>query len=153
MAERVPTPVTARAGPPDLRAFDAEYAAVRPLDSGEVPDGRHTVRLADVQLGRSRNGDPMLTYDVVVLAGPHARRHLFKNAVITSASLPLVKRDLITLGLELEPFSSLPQRLDEVMGCTLDVTKRTNDEYVNVFFNKRVAAPAAAPDGPNSAPF
>ncbi len=80
------------AEPPDLAVFDDDYAAAKPPESGEVPDGKYQVELANVQLGYSQKGDAMLTYDLLVLSGPHARRHIFKNAVITKAALPLVSR-------------------------------------------------------------
>jgi hypothetical protein len=63
--------------------------------------------------------------------------------VITKATLPLVKGDLKTLGVVLQRFSELPNHLDEVVGRALDVTKRTKDEYTNVYFNKRIDLPAA----------
>lgn len=138
---------------PDLSPLDAAYAAATPLDYAEVPDGKYTVRMADARLGTSRAGDPLLTYDLVVLAGPHAQRHLFKNSALTEAALPVVKGDLQTLGLTLPQLSQLPGRLHELVGLTLTVTKRTNDDHSNVYFNRRVPAPAAQSEtGPADAP-
>jgi len=142
-----------RAEPLDLRAFDDDYDAVAAADYREVPDGKYQVRMGSAQLGRSQKGDAMITYDVVVLSAPHARRHIFKNAVITGASLPLVKAELEMLGLTLKRFSDLPNHLDELVGPTLEITKRTSDEYVNVYFNKRIQAPAPKAGRSDAVPF
>lgn len=120
----------------DLTEFDNDYAAAEPLTNSEIPDGKYEVRMQDARLGRSQKGDPMLTFDMVVLSGPHANRHVFKNSVITQASLPVVKSELERLGLDLQRLSELPSRLGELVGMTLKITKRTKDEYANVYFNK-----------------
>ncbi len=67
----------------------------------------------------------MIKFDLEVLSGSHAGRHIFKNSVITQASIPYVKGDLKTLGLELSKFSELSGRLEELLDVTLEVTKRT----------------------------
>ncbi|HMQ16254.1 MAG TPA: DUF669 domain-containing protein [Phycisphaerae bacterium] len=137
------------AAPPDLSAFDDEYGTVQPADSDEVPDGKYQARVHAVKLDRSQKGDPMLKWDLIVLSGQHTGRHIFKNAVITQASLPFVKGDLKTLGLELPKLSELPNHLDQLLDHALEVTKRTKGEYTNVYFNKRIQVPAgeAAPCG------
>jgi hypothetical protein len=81
-----------------------------------------------------------------IISGSQAGRHIFKNSVITQASLPYVKGDLKTLGLELGKFSELAGRLEELLDKTLEVTKRTRGEYTNVYFNRRLKI-AAAPSG------
>ena len=135
--------------PPDLSAFDDEYDTVDPADTDEVPDGKYQVRVQAVKLDRSQKGDPMLKWDLVVLSGQHANRHIFKNAVITQASLPFVKGDLKTLGLELPKLSELPNHLDRLLDHALEITKRTKGEYTNVYFNKRIEVPdgEAIPEG------
>lgn len=145
MSDSDSEPNVTQTQPPDLSEFDADYAATTPLSTGEVPDGRYQVKIGGVQLGHTRKGDAMLAYDLVVLAGEHAHRHVFKNAVITDRSLPLVKGELEMLELDLETFSQLHDRLDEVLGRALEVTKRTSDGYTNVYFNKRIPALDEAP--------
>ena len=136
----------ADARPNDLAAFDQEYAEVQPPDFDEVPDGKYQVRIATVRLGESQKHDPMLKWDLVILSGPLAGRHLFKNAVITKASLPFVKGDLKTLGLDLARFSDLPNHLPALLDKALQVTKRTKDEFANVYFNKVIEIPVGAGD-------
>jgi hypothetical protein len=90
----------------------------------------------------------MLKWDLVVLSGPCEGRHIFKNAVITSASLPFVKGDLKLLGVELLRFSELPQHLEGLLDKKLQVTKKTRDEFANVYFNRLLDVPAAGGTGP-----
>lgn len=131
------TQTGAESTPLDLSEFDDNYRGAVPLANSEVPDGKYEVRMVNVSLGRSQKGDAMLTFDMVVLSGPHANRHIFKNSVITQASLPVVKSELERLGLEMQRFSELPSRLGELVDVKLSVAKRTKGEYANVYFNKR----------------
>lgn len=125
----------------DLTGLDEEFDAVKPADLEEVPDGKYQVRVFKAALDKSQKGDPMLKWDLVVISGPLAGRHIFKNAVITQASLPFVKGDLKIVGLQLTKFSELPGRLGELLDLTLEVTKRTKGEYTNVYFNKLLNIP------------
>ena len=122
----------------DLSEFDNEFSTAEAPSFDEVPDGKYQARVDVVRLDRSQKGDPMLRWDLIVIAGPHSGRHIFKNSVITPAALPFVKGDLNTLGLELDRFSELNDRLGDLLDTTLEVTKRTRGEYSNVYFNKRI---------------
>jgi|GEM_PF-401190 len=125
----------------DLSAFDDDYAEAEAPEFDEVPDGKYQVRVDKVKLARSQKNDPMLKWDTVIISGQHTGRHIFKNSVITQSSLPFVKADLLTLGLKLEKFSELPNRLDELLDLSIDVTKRTKGDYTNVYFNKLLNIP------------
>lgn len=137
----------------ELSEFDVEYAQVKAAETAEVPDGPYDVRVNEVKLIRSRGDEPMLKWDLVILEGPHANRHIFKNTVITERSLSFIKADVKCLGVELPRLSSLPEFLGKFQGIALAVTRRTRDEYVNVYFNKRIdtsdtkASDAATGDG------
>jgi hypothetical protein len=122
-------------GDVDLSAYDEEFASADASSHDEVPDGKYQVRIHGVRLDRSQKGDPLIKWDLVVIAGSQTNRHIFKNG------------DLKTLGLNLAKFSELQQRLEELLDVTLEVTKRTRGEYTNVYFNKRIqlAAGAATP--------
>lgn len=138
------TPQTAAAGAgPDLSAYDEEYAQAEAPDFEELSDGKYQVQVHTVRLGESQKGDPMLKWDLVVISGPCEGRHIFKNAVITSAALPFVKGDLKVLGVELPRFSELPQRLETLLDKRLLVTKKTREEFTNVYFNRLLDVPAA----------
>jgi hypothetical protein len=139
--------------PVDLSAFDDEFAAAETPSIEEVPDGKYQVRIDTVRLDRSQKGDPMIKWDLIVIAGQHAGRHIFKNSVITPSSLPYVKGDLTTLGMELARFSELGNRLQELLDVALEVTKRTRGEFTNVYFNKRIQiAGGAATPPPQTSP-
>jgi hypothetical protein len=125
-------------GVSDLSVFDDEYDEAEVPTYEEVPDGKYQVRVQRAALGTSQAGDAMLKWDLVVLSGQHAGRHVFKNAVITHKSLPFVKGDLHTLGVQLGKFSDLPNHLEALLDQTLEITKRTRGEYTNVYFNRRL---------------
>jgi hypothetical protein len=139
----------------DLSAFDDDFATAEAPSLDEVPDGKYQARIDAVRLDRSHKGDPMIKWDLIVISGALTGRHIFKNAVVTPASLPFVKGDLTTLGLELPKFSDLSHRLDELLDITLEVTKRTRGDYSNVYFNKRFQVPngEAPPRTPEGTPF
>ena len=122
----------------DLTAFDDEFNTAEAPSQDEVPDGKYQVRIDSVRLEHSQKGDPMIKWDLIVLSGSQAGRHIFKNSVITAASLPFVKGDLKTVGLVLTKFSELAGRLQALLDVTLELTKRTKGEYANVYFNRRI---------------
>ena len=128
----------------DLTTFDDEFETAEAPEYDEVPDGKYQARIETVRLESSQKGDPMIKFELEVLSGSQAGRRIFKNSVITQASLPYVKGDLKTLGLELAKFSELAGRLEELLDVTLEVTKRTRGEYSNVYFNRRIRIAAAS---------
>jgi hypothetical protein len=89
----------------------------------------------------------MIKFDLEIISGSQVGRHIFKNSVITQASLPYVKADLKTLGLELAKLSELSGRLDELLDVTLEITKRTRGDYTNVYFNRRLNIASASSRG------
>lgn len=129
----------------NLSAFDDDFDSVEAPSYDEVPDGKYQVRIDSVRLESSQKGDPMIKWDLIVLSGPNAGRHIFKNSVITQAALPYVKGDLKTLGLELAKFSELSSRLEELLDVTVEITKRTRGDYSNVYFNRRLQLATTAP--------
>jgi hypothetical protein len=141
------TPQASQTSGPNLSVYDEEYAQAEAPDFEELPDGKYQVTVHGVRLAESQKGDPMLKWDLVVISGPCEGRHLFKNAVITSASLPFVKGDLKMLGLALPRFSELPQHLEGLLDKRLLVTKKTREEFTNVYFNRLLDVPAAESDG------
>jgi hypothetical protein len=131
-------------GDVDLTAYDDDFTSAETRSGEEVPDGKYQARIDAVRLERSQKGDPMIRWDLIVLSGPHAGRHIFKNSVIAPAALPFVKGDLKTIGMVLIRFSDLAGRLEELLDVTLEVTKRTRGDYTNVYFNRRIQIPGAS---------
>jgi hypothetical protein len=134
--------------PIDLSSYDADFEAAQAPDMEEVPDGKYQVRVNTVKLAQSQKGDPMLKWGLIVISGQYADRHIFKNSVITPASLPFVKGDLQTLGLTLPKFSDLPNHLESLLDLSIEVTKRTKGDFTNVYFNKllQIGLPPSVPD-------
>jgi hypothetical protein len=128
----------------DLTSFDDEFESAETPSFEEVPDGKYQVKIQTAKLESSQKGDPMIKFDLEIISGSQAGRHIFKNSVITQASLPYVKADLKTLGLELAKFSELSGRLEELLDVTLEITKRTRGDYTNVYFNRRLNIARAA---------
>lgn len=131
-------------GTADLADFDDEFDDAEAPNFEEVPDGKFQVRVQRVELGTSQAGNPMLKWDLIVLSGQHAGRHIFKNSAITHKSLPFIKGDLQTLGVQLPKFSDLPNHLDALLDQTLEVTKRTKGEFTNVYYNRQIDLPPGA---------
>jgi hypothetical protein len=131
----------------DLTSFDDEFESAEAPSYEEVPDGKYQVKIQTAKLESSQKGDPMIKFDLEIISGSQAGRHIFKNSVITQASLPYVKADLKTLGLELAKFSELSSRLEELLDMTLEITKRTRGDYTNVYFNRRLNIASASSGG------
>jgi hypothetical protein len=125
----------------NLAAFDQEYEQAEAPNFDEVPDGKYQVRIEAVRMAESQKHDPMIKWDLIVISGQFEGRHIFKNSVVTQASLPFVKGDLKTLGVQLPKFSDLPNHLEGLLDKRLQVTKKTKDEFTNVYFNKLLAIP------------
>jgi hypothetical protein len=128
---------------PDLSSFDSDFETAEAPTQNEVPDGKYQVRIESVRLENSQKGDPMIKFDLQVISGSQSGRHIFRNSVITQATIPYVKRDLKTLGIELSKFSDLENRLEDMLDMTLEVSKRTKGEYANIYFNRRLQLAAS----------
>ena len=131
-------PVSSSGAEIDLSQFDEEWGETEAAKFNEIPDGKYQVRIDKAELVLSHNGNPMIKFDLIVMSGEHEGRHIFKNSVISSVSLPYVKGDLAKLGLELDRLSALPGHLRGILDMELEITKRTRDDHVNVFFNRRI---------------
>ncbi|MDP6721276.1 MAG: DUF669 domain-containing protein, partial [Pirellulaceae bacterium] len=71
----------------DLSGFDDDFESAEAPSADEVPDGKYQVRIDAVRLDHSQKGDPMIKWDLIVIAGAQTGRHIFKNSVITPAAL------------------------------------------------------------------
>lgn len=133
----------------DLSVFDEEFESAEAPEFEELPDGKYQVRIDRACLTKSQADNPMIKWELAVMSGTYEGRKLFKNSAITDASIPFVKADLLTVGLELKKLSDLPGRIGEVLDKALEVTKKTKGEYVNIYFNRLLNVPAGeATTGP-----
>ncbi len=131
----------------DLSRFDKAAIQSEPKPKqqyADLPDGRYEVRIEDVELYKSPNsGNPVLKYTMRVLGPTHADRMLWKRSAITDRTRDYVFDDLRLCGLELEKFSDLKFHLHDLIGVELEVTRRTKENNVNVYFNSTLDARAS----------
>lgn len=135
----------------DLSQFDDDYesAEVEDREFEPVPDGKYQVKVDRVEVARAKSsGNPMLKWTLKILAPTHAGRLLWRNNVMASKeNIKWLKNDLHVCGLELEKLSELPERLDDLLDLTLEVTKRTRGENENIYLNRRIEIDAGDGDG------
>jgi len=148
----------------DLAQFDDDFvsADVEEKDFEAVPDGKYQVKVNRVELTRSEtSGNPMLKWALKILGPTHKGRLLWRNNVIASKdNVKWLKQDLYTCGLQMDKLSDLPGKLETLLDVGLEVTKRTKNEFENIYFNRRIvlsdedaAAPSAGHDVDDMIPF
>jgi hypothetical protein len=125
----------------DLSHLDEAYDKA-PLEtgSGNVPDGKYTAKVARAFIAESkRSGDPMLKWELTIIAGDYEGRKLFRNNMLANEeNLKFLKKDLNTCGMTLNRLSELGNRTEELLDIVVEVQKKTNGEYENVYLNKRI---------------
>lgn len=132
----------------DLSRFDDEFARIAQEPEGwdSVPDGYYQTRVEDVRLSTTQTtGNPMLIWRMRITGPAHAGASLTKTRIITSKTLGQVKRDLGYFGVNLERFSELPERLEEMVERDATVFKKTSSSGwsdVNLVKARSVAATA-----------
>jgi hypothetical protein len=148
----------------DLAQFDDDFvtADVEEKDFEAVPDGKYQVKVDRVELTRSEtSGNPMLKWALKILGPTHKGRLLWRNNVIASKdNVKWLKQDLYTCGLQMDKLSDLPGKLETLLDVGLEVTKRTKNEFENIYFNRRIvlsdedaAAPSVGHDVDDMIPF
>lgn len=130
----------------NLTNLNDMFAAAKPIEGDDVPDGKYTARVERVELKNSQQGNPMLAWELRITGGDCDNRMLFRNnMLVTEQNLAWLKTDLGRCGMELAKLSDLEDRLGELLDITLEVTKKTKGEYSNVNFVKRVGDAGASP--------
>ncbi len=148
----------------ELAQFDDDFvsADVEEKDFEAVPDGKYQVKVDRVELTRSEtSGNPMLKWALKILGPTHKGRLLWRNNVIASKdNVKWLKQDLYTCGLQMDKLSDLPGKLETLLDVGLEVTKRTKNEFENIYFNRRIVlsdedatAPSAGHDVDDMIPF
>ena len=123
----------------ELTELDDEYIQVPDIKDDDVPDGTYQVRVNKVALVRSKtSGVPMLKWDLIILGPTKANWHLWHYNILKKENMKWVKRDLYCCGLELEKISDLPNNLEELLDIHLEVRKKTNGDFENIYFNRRI---------------
>lgn len=129
----------------DLRALDEAYQRMKPREQGsgdygdEPPDGKYQVKVDRVEVKNSKNGNLMLNWQLRILAGPCAGRCLFKRNMLQSdENLAWLKTDLATCRVVVDHLYELPKRLQDLLDVQLEITKKTNDGFENIYFNRKI---------------
>ena len=126
----------------DLSQFDSEYRrqSVRSESTPEsIPDGPYDVRVESVELTQSKTSrQPMLKWMLRIEGPAHTGRVLWKKRVINQNTLKWVNAELNICGLVAEPFSDLPKFLPALHGLELQVMKRTQNGFEDIYFNRRL---------------
>lgn len=128
----------------DLAQFDDDFvgAVVEEKDFEEPPDGKYQVIVDKVEMARSKTSNQtMLKWQLKILGPRCAGRYLFRNNMIASPeNVKWLKNDLATCGIDVANLrlSDLPNRLGELLDVTLEVQKKTNGEFANVYLNRRI---------------
>ena len=131
-----------------LERLDEKFAAEQVANrNAPVPDGRYNARIERVVLTRSRGGDPMLEWTLVIESeGEQKGRWVWYRRTITEKSLKWVKQELAVCGLHLERISVVADHLPRLFDARLDITIRTKEEHRNVYFNRRLDTPESGAD-------
>jgi hypothetical protein len=127
----------------DLSQFDDEFRKQTSEPGPKpkaLPDGRYEVIVENFEIGESRtSGSPMVKWTFrVTNPAAFANRMLWKNTVINQKTMGIIKADLQTCGLEIDGLSELPRRQGELLDVPLEITKRTDGQWENVYLNRRM---------------
>lgn len=139
----------------DLSQFDDAFrqSTVEQKPRG-IPDGKYRVIVETVDLGTTRtSGRPMLKWTLKITGPEFAGRFLWKNMVISDKTVSMVKEDLELCGLRLDSLNDLPAHLGNLLDIPLEVMKKTNGEFENVYFNKRLDGGPGLDDEDDDTPF
>jgi len=94
------------------------------------------------------SGNPQLKWTLKILGPRYEGRLLWRyNQFATRENLDWLKTDLHTCGVEIEKLSELPDRLEDLLDVTLEVTKKTKGEFSSVYFNRRIEIPEGSEGG------
>ena len=126
----------------DLAAFDGTFQQEATEERGEfegLPDGKYQVVVEKVELTETQStGNPVLKWTLRVLGPRFVNRLIWRNSVITNKTLRYLKTDLHLCGLDLDKLSDLPGRLKELLDVHLEVAKKTNGDYENIYFSRQI---------------
>jgi hypothetical protein len=132
----------------NFEAFDDDFAAINIEDRNfeSLPESKYKTSIEEVYLTRSQNsGNLILKWKLRIVDSQYEGRILWQNNVILPPKhdkylecLKRLKQNLNICGLRLKVLSNLQKNLYKLINTKIEVTKRTNGDYDNVYFNKRI---------------
>jgi hypothetical protein len=117
-------------------------------DRSPVPDGKYQARVDRVYLECDKNGTWRMKWELIVVAGPCAKRHLFHSNQINAQGIEWVKRDLARSGVTppetmrgLRAMIDAGELLDRVLEVQTKTTRSAKDgkDYQNSYLNGLVS--------------
>jgi hypothetical protein len=122
-----------------LSELDEEFERISYSPMGEIPDGKYQCKIDRISLDKTKNGLPLLKYGLKIIQGDYVGRFLNKSTLIVSGDkLKWLKQEMSICGIDCKKLSELKDRLNEFLDINLEITKRTNGEYTNIYFNKKI---------------
>lgn len=125
----------------ELNQLEDEFAVseVEDKEFESIPDGKYQVKVDKVEMTHSKvSNKPMLKWCLKIIGPTHKGRLIWRNNLIDKDGIKWLKQDLYTCGLQLEKLSDLPNNLDKLLDIGLEVSKRTKDDYENIYINRKI---------------
>lgn len=97
-------------------------------DFAPLPPGSYVCRLTSGELRQAKTGTPEYVLTFRVIEGEYAKRQVWHSLFLTSAALPMAKRDLGKLGVT--TLEQLEGPLPKGIRCRVQVTLRKDDNNV-----------------------
>jgi len=104
----------------ELLQKDIDNAKDNKREFEDVPEGNYEVKITKMELKESKNGDPMMSVHMKIIAGKYENQYLFLNQVILKPySIHLAKEFLKSLEtevvIEFQSYAQFYKLLNEVM--------------------------------------
>jgi hypothetical protein len=114
-------------------------------DRSPVPDGRYQARVERTYFDCDKQGTTRFRWDLVIVAGPYAKRHLFRSCPLTPDWIESIKKDLVHSGATppetMQGFKAMVEA-GELLDRVVEVQVKTKGEYHNTFINAPVTGVA-----------
>jgi hypothetical protein len=116
-----------------LSKFDGLYSAATVGEGAQpnsgIPDGEDSAVVEEVTLMQSSMSAPTIAWTFRIRGGTQSDRLLRKARPITERTIGWVKEDFTKCGLELNVFSELSSRIEELRGASVTILKRGDNDF------------------------
>jgi len=134
-----------------LSQFDNEYQEAPDTASLEVPDGTYSCNVDKVEIAKSSKDNPMVKWTLRVTDGDYSGRIIWKYSMIaTKQNVHFLKVELVICGIDLPVFSDLEDHLADILDVELEVKTKKKDDFLNVYFVKRLDTKHWSPEDDNN---
>ena len=146
----------------ELAELDEVWFNIEPDDPNsfdDLPDGKYACRIDRVEVKPSKtSGRLQLVWEFVVEEGDYEGRRIWKYSGLENAeNLKFLKNELWRIGLQLQLISQIEEHLTELLDLIVEVqikTKKKGDqEFRNVYVNKRLDVSGTDDFKPDDVPF